>query len=241
MTLFARSLSRFLTTPATEVTGQSEISSERAALIAAAREWGYFAGAIKNRRDLWHGRRMLDVGMGGGPHSLSFIEGGALSYVGVDPLIGTDHVRDFRNMKDSSIPAYHAFPFSAADIMRLNPNIHLYSGDLEDVAETLKEHTVDIAIMDAVSEHLARPEQVIRTVWDLLDCGGLVWIGHCNYYSWTGHHRAPRSVAAWQTDDPEQARHVDWRHLDPEHPDYSNPNLNRVRLEEQPPSPPCCV
>ena len=53
-------------------------AAERAALVAAAREWGYFSGdAIKQRRDLWRGARMLDVGMGAGSHSISFIEGGA--------------------------------------------------------------------------------------------------------------------------------------------------------------------
>jgi hypothetical protein len=125
--------------------------------VQTARDWGYFGGAIKSRRDLWQGRRILDIGMGGGPHSISFIEGGAASYVGVDPLVGTDHVRDFRNLKDPSLPAYHAFPYSARDIMRIYPNIHLYTGLLEDVAAQIKANKVDIAMMAAVTEHLERP------------------------------------------------------------------------------------
>ncbi len=207
-------------------------SAERATIVQAARDWGYFTGAIKSRKDLWMGRRILDVGMGGGPHSISFIEGGAASYVGVDPLVGTGHVRDFRNLADPKIPAYHAFPHPVAEIMRVYPNIHLYTGLLEDVADEVRAHKVDIAMMAAVTEHLERPYDVIRSIWHCLDRGGHLWISHCNYYSWTGHHRNPRSVAGWNQNDPEQSKHVDWKHLEPDHPDYSNRNFNRVRMAD---------
>jgi len=207
-------------------------TDERAALVRAAREWGYFSGAIKSRKDLWRGRRILDIGMGGGPHSISFIEGGAEAYVGVDPLVGTDHVRDFRNLKDPSIPAYHAFDFTTQDIMRIYANIKLYKGLLEDVSAEVRANKVDVAMMAAVTEHLEQPYHVIRAIWESLDRDGLLWISHCNYYSWTGHHRSPRDVASWKRDDPEQAKHVDWRHLEPTHPDYSNRNFNRVRVQD---------
>ncbi len=205
---------------------------EKSLLVKAAHEWGYSGGAIKSRLDLWHGRRILDVGMGAGPHSIGFIEGGAASYVGVDPLVGSDHVRDFRNLKDPSLPAYHAFPYSTRDIMRVYPNIHLYSGLLEDVAAQVKANRVDIAMMAAVTEHLERPHDVIRAIWELLEPSGHLWISHCNYYSWTGHHRNPRSVATWNRTDAEQNKHIDWQHLEPAHPDYSNRNFNRVRMAD---------
>ncbi len=208
------------------------IPTDRAALVKAAHDWGYSGGAIKSRLDLWHGRRILDVGMGAGPHSIGFIEGGAASYVGVDPLVGSDHVRDFRNLKDPSLPAYHAFPFSAQDIMRVYPNIHLYSGLLEDVAAQVKANRVDIAMMAAVTEHLERPHDVVRSIWELLEPSGHLWISHCNYYSWTGHHRNPRSVASWNRSNAEDNKHVDWQHLEPTHPDYSNRNFNRVRMAD---------
>src|SRR5262249_33988793 len=61
---------------------------------------------------------------------------------------------------------------------------------------------------------------------------GLLWISHCNYYSWTGHHYPPRSVAAWDRSDPTENEHVDWKHLEPTHRAYTNPNFNRIRLED---------
>jgi 2-polyprenyl-3-methyl-5-hydroxy-6-metoxy-1,4-benzoquinol methylase len=230
--LFNRVGSQGLSAPASDAITRSVSEMERSALVQAVKDWGYYTGAIKSRRDLWKGRRILDVGMGGGPHSVSFIEGGASSYVGVDPLVGTGHVRDFRNLKDPAIPAYHAFPFPAAEIMRIYPNIHLYTGLLEDVSDQVRAHKVDIAMMAAVTEHLERPHDVIRSIWTCLDRGGHLWISHCNYYSWTGHHRNPRSVAGWNRADPEQSKHVDWKHLEPDHPDYSNRNFNRVRMAD---------
>ena len=221
--------------PAAGPTAENEIEmepTERDLLVATAREWGYFSGAIKTRLDLWQGRRMLDIGMGAGPHSISFIEGGAQSYIGVDPLIGSDHVRDFRYPKDPSAIEYHAFPFAPADIMRIYPNIRLFAGLLENVAGEVKAHKVDFAMMAAVTEHLARPYEVIRSIWDILEPGGHLWVAHCNYYSWTGHHRAPRSVAQWDRNNAEHAKHVDWQHLDARHPDYGNANFNRIRLQD---------
>lgn len=197
-------------------------SAEQEKVIAATRDWGYFSGAIKTRRDLWAGRRILDIGMGAGPHAVSFVHDGAASYVGVDPHVGSDHVRDFRSQKDPSIPGYHAFPYPIAEIMRLFPNVHLYSGLLESVAEKVKAHKVDIAMMAAVTEHLHRPHDVIRAIWEILEPDGHLWISHCNYYSWSGHHRLPRSVKQWDQSNAEQAKHIDWQHLEPTHPDYSN-------------------
>lgn len=207
-------------------------SAEQEAAIAAARDWGYFNGAIKTRRDLWAGKRILDIGMGAGPHALSFIHAGAKGYVGVDPHVGTDHVRDFRSQKDPSFPGYHAFPFGTAEIMRLFPTVQLYSGLLESVADQVKAHKVDIAMMAAVTEHLHRPHDVVRAIWEILEPGGHLWISHCNYYSWTGHHRLPRSVKTWDRSSAEQAKHVDWQHLEATHADYANSNFNRVRLED---------
>ncbi len=202
---------------------------EREALVETVRAWGYFSGSIKSRKDLWRGRRMLDVGMGAGPHSISFVEGGAASYIGVDPLVGSSHVRDFRSLKDPSIPAYHPFPFSIADITRLYPNVHLYPGLLEDVLSEVKAHKVDIVIMAAVTEHLRHPDKVIQGIWEILQPGGYLWISHCNYYSWTGHHRPPRSVRQWDPQNPDHNEHVDWKHLERTHRAYVNTNFNRIR------------
>lgn len=206
---------------------------KRETLVATAREWGYFGGdAIKRRRDLWQGRRMLDIGMGGGPHSIFYVESGASSYVGVDPLIATDQVRDFRNLTDPSLPAYHAFPYRPADIMRVYPNVHLYPGRIENVADRLRAHPVDIAIMSAVTEHLEQPEEVVRSIWEILRRGGYLWLSHGNYYCWTGHHLQPRDIAGWDRGNPQHNANVDWQHLMPSHPAYADPGLNRIRLAD---------
>jgi SAM-dependent methyltransferase len=212
--------------------GKRDDLALREDLVRTAKDWGYFTGAIKSRRDLWKGRRILDVGMGGGPHSVAFMAGGCSTYVGVDPMVGTDHVRDFRNIKDPSIPAYHAFPFSMRDIMDIMPDVHLYPGFLEDNVDKIRAHKIDIAILDAVTEHLADPHAVFRGIWELLIPGGLVWFSHCNYYSWTGHHANPRSVAGWDRSNPAQNAVVDWQHLDPANVHYQNANFNRVRHQD---------
>src|SRR5262249_11213242 len=102
----------------------------------------------------------------------------------------------------------------------------------EDVAHDVKRHELDIAIMAAVTEHLRHTDRVIHAIWEILRPGGLLWISHCNYYSWTGHHYPPRSVAGWNRGDPAENEHIDWKHLEPEHRAYTNPNFNRIRLED---------
>jgi SAM-dependent methyltransferase len=206
--------------------------AERKALMAAVREWGYFRGSISNRKDLWAGKRILDVGMGTGLHSIGYIENGAISYVGVDPIVGEDKIFDFRSRDNASIPQYHAFPFSVADIERMYPNIHLYKGIVEDRTRDIRKHKLDFGMLTAVSEHLRNPAEAFRAVWELLQPGSYVWINHCNYYSWTGHHRPPRSVASWDKTSPEHNQNVDWKHLEPTHWGYTNPNFNRIRLED---------
>jgi len=213
-----------------DMASETNSDNEKASLIKCAEEWGYFRGSIKSRTDLWKGRRLLDVGMGAGPHSVSFIEGGALSYVGVDPFVGSDHVRDFRNMQDPSLPGYHAFPYSTDQIMEIHDNVHLYSDFLENVGDEVKNHKVDMAMMAAVTEHLQRPDEVFKTIWEILSKDGLLWYSHCNYYSWSGHHRRPRNPKQWDHNDPEHEKVVQWRHLEPDHPDYNNDNFNRVRI-----------
>ena len=212
--------------------GPSPQQDERARLVEEAELWGYFKSSIKSRPDLWRGKRVLDIGMGGGPHCVPFIVGGAEAYIGVDPLVGTDHVRDFRAQKDPTATPYHAFPWDKDEIMALMPEVTLLPGTLEERADEVRNIKADFAMMSAVTEHLSDPASVFETIWHALEPGGLLWYSHNNYYSWTGHHRHPRSVAQY---DPSNEAHnsvIDWRHLEPDHPDYNNPNFNRTRLED---------
>jgi hypothetical protein len=86
--------------------------------------------------------------------------------------------------------------------------------------------------MTSVTEHLHHPDRVIEAIWQVLDRRGILWIGHHGYHSWSGHHRDPRDVNCWKRNDPSENEVVDWKHLDPSHPCYSNDNLNRIRLED---------
>lgn len=208
-------------------------NSERVALVEAVKSWGYFETVMKHQRDLLAGRHLLDVGMGGGPLSVVAIEiAGCASYVGVDPAVGTDRVLDPRSQKDRSIPAYHAFPYGPDEIMRLYPDIRLYSNFLENVKEEVRAHRVDMAYMASVTEHLEHLPEVFGTIWECLEPKGRLWLTHHGYHSWTGHHKYPRTVADWDRNDPQHNKVVDWQHLEPTHACYADPNLNRVRMAD---------
>jgi SAM-dependent methyltransferase len=211
---------------------QDAATGEQQALIETTRKWGYFFSSLPARAERFRGKRVLDVGMGGGPHAVAFAASGAASYIGVDPLVGSDMVRDFRSPRDPSLPLYHAFPYSVGDIERILPNVKLYPAILEDVAGEVRAMRPDFATMDSVTEHLEHPESVVRAIWQVLDRDGTFWANHHNYYSWTGHHDDPREVSSWDANNPAHNAVVDWKHLDPSHPSYLNRRLNRIRLED---------
>jgi|LWDU01.1.fsa_nt_gi predicted RNA methylase len=216
----------------TKIDSKEDLAEKQNEAIEIARDWGYFSGSLKQRSDLWKGLRILDVGMGGGPHSLAYISLGAAAYYGIDPLAGTGHVRDFRSNKDPSIPAYHPFPVSTEEMMELFPQISIYSDILENVSEEITRKKPQIAILSAVTEHLQDLRSVFQSIWEVLDKRGFLHLTHCNYYSWTGHHENPRAPANWDKTNEAQNKVIDWKHLDPKHHRYKDVNLNRVRLDD---------
>ena len=75
-------------------------------------------------RHLYKDKILLDVGMGAGPYSVLYIEKGCKQYIGVDPLINSDLVRDFRAKAGDKLELrYHKFPYSCQDIMNTFDNI----------------------------------------------------------------------------------------------------------------------
>ncbi|MDQ2859802.1 MAG: class I SAM-dependent methyltransferase [Pseudomonadota bacterium] len=170
--------------------------------------------------------------MGGGPFGAAAVGWGASAYLGVDPLVGTDHVRDFRSLADRRVAPYASFPFSCEEIMRLHPNVRLIGARVEDAVDEVRRFQADVAVLWGVTEHLRDPHLVVRTVWEALAPDGLIWLTHNNWYSWIGHHAAPRTLKGWNPIDPAQNAIVDWRHLDPEHPLNKDPNLNRMRMRD---------
>ena len=218
-----------------EAAGTSTVvdDAERARLIQTVRDWGYFDSVFANKRPLLEGRRLLDVGMGGGPFSIPAIEtAGCASYVGVDPKVGTSSVLDLRSETDKSVPPYHAFPHSPQEIMRIYPNIRLFGDVLENVKDEVRSFGADMAYMSSVTEHLEHLPEVFETIWDSLEPGSRLWFNHHGYHSWTGHHAHPRDVRQWDRANPAHNRVVDWQHLDPAHPSYKDANFNRVRLAD---------
>ena len=207
-----------------------DFSEEQKRVIETARDWGYFRDWGKTRLDLWKGKHILDVGMGGGPHSVAYIALGARKYSGIDPAVGTDHVRDYRSQEDESIPEYHAFPYSPEEIMQLFPQIKLYSGILEDFVDELADDPPEVVGMAVVTEHLRQPREVMDGIWKIMEEGGVLFFSHANYYSWVGHHENPRTVEKWDKKNKRENTVVDWKHLAPDHHRFSDPNLNRIRM-----------
>ncbi|MGE5271596.1 MAG: class I SAM-dependent methyltransferase, partial [Thiohalocapsa sp.] len=210
----------------------ARFDARQRAIIDVVNEWGYFEIGLAREHALYRGRNILDIGMGGGPHSIPFIVGGAASYTGVDPMVGTEQVSDFRALRDLSRPSYAPFPYTPDEIMAAFPNIRLHSGYMEDVAPRLQASGIDFIALSAVTEHLERPDQVIKAAWEAGADDAVIWISHANYYSWSGHHLNPRTLETWNPDDPAHNSNIDWAHLAPEHPTYAMPHLNRMRLDD---------
>jgi hypothetical protein len=202
-------------------------------IIDEVNAWGYMEiGLCHNNAPLYRGRRLLDVGMGGGPCSVAYIVGGAESYAGVDPTVGTDSVYDPRARDDPRRKKYSAFPFTPDDIMRAFPNIRLFSGYMEDFTDELKALNCNLITLQSVSEHLQRPDAAFKSAYDATTKDAEIWLNHNNYYSWSGHHRPPREVRQYDPKNKVHLRNADWNHLDPKHPAYAAPNLNRMRLKD---------
>ena len=213
-------------------TTSPSMDAARAKLAETVREWGYFR-EMADMRPLMQGRRVLEIGMGGGPFSVAAIEAaGAASYVGVDPTIGTRTMLDLRGMTDPTVPRFHEFPYTPAEMMAIYPNIKLYPNLLEEVTDEVRAQKVDFAYMSSVTEHLERLPEIFETIWETLVPGGSLWFGHHGYHSWTGHHQNPRTVKAWDRADPAHNAVVDWKHLEPDHFCYNESNYNRVRLAD---------
>lgn len=208
------------------------MQSERQRLIDTIREWGYVDTHF-SRLSFLAGKRLLDIGMGGGPYSVVAIEDGrCAAYVGVDPAVGTAAAVDLNYVKNPNMPAYRPFPYGPADIMRLFPEVKLYANVLEDVAEEVKSFGADFAHLSSVTEHLSNLPSVFEAIWRALVPGAGLWLSHHGYHSWTGHHRYPRTVEQWDKSNPEHNLVINWNHLDPGHPCFNSRNFNRVRLED---------
>ena len=199
-------------------------------IINEAKRWKYDHDFLRKINHLYKDKVLLDVGMGAGPYSVMYIDKGCKKYIGVDPLINSDMVRDFRAEAGEPLDKrYHKFPYSCEDIMNVFSNITLHAGIVE---ETKFKNIADICTMSAVTEHLEDLQSVFKSIYCSLKDKGTFWFSHCNYYSWTGHHSAPRDIKKYDPNNIKHTQVIDWKHLSPNHACYHDKNLNRVRLRD---------
>ncbi|MCH5377065.1 MAG: class I SAM-dependent methyltransferase [Planctomycetes bacterium] len=195
-------------------------------LVERAAELGCL-GWPKKVCDYVRQRDVLDVGCGDGLHGIGFILVGANSYTGVDPWMDLD----LDQVKNSAKVDRFAFGWGPREIMAKMPRIRLFNQSLE--AMDPKDQ-YDIAILHNVTEHLIDLKRVFAEIPSHLKPEGELLYNHHNFYSWNGHHRAPKTVAELNPDDEEQRVMADWAHLDFDPPPGHafNRKLNRIRIPD---------
>jgi SAM-dependent methyltransferase len=173
------------------------------------------------------GRDVLDVGCGTGLHAVGFLVVGVRSYTGLDPKIKLDDDRS-KNLRRKN---KEHFGWTPRQMMQRLPRVSLIPGTFEQVAPG---KTFDIAVLHNVTEHLMNIEEVFRGVWERLTPAGRIIFHHHNFYCWNGHHQAPKTIAAINTNDATQRLYMDWAHLSPttEAAEWMSTRVNRIRLDE---------
>jgi SAM-dependent methyltransferase len=173
-------------------------------------------------RDLVGGQDVLDFGCGSTLHGPVFRALGAKTYTGVDPAV--DHARKkFRSRKTRvAEPA----GFSLADVSRLMPGVSYFRGD-----KVTSVAAFDLVVLQSMSHRAIDIELLLQQLHRALRPQGRIWLNHMNFYSWTGHQRAPKSVKSFDPGDPAQFALADWRHVS-DTPAGLEADFNRVRLTD---------
>lgn len=195
-------------------------------ILEQARGYGYMSWPNKVR-EIVYGKRILDVGCGPGLHGLGYLAVGAATYLGVDPIIKPDRDR----VKNLSVGGKMKFGWTPNEI-----SAHIEAWDVLPIAiEELPDgDEFDLAILHNVTEHLPDVDAAFASIAGVLRPGGHILYNHDNFYSWNGHHCAPKRLEDFDPSDPAQLELVDWGHLDfvppPDH--YIARGLNRIGLDD---------
>lgn len=192
--------------------------------LAATQQCG-FTTWPKRIATLVRGRSILDVGCGNTLYGVALRALGASSYRGTDARLDLDR-RDFKSPVTKSRVATR---LSLRDVMRTVPSVKFERR--EDIPN---DELFDLVTLHTVTEHLQDIDQIFGQIAKSLAPGGRVWFLHDNYFSWGGHHLAPRSPSRFVADDPEQRLLADWGHVnfDPPPGHYIGSELNRIRLDD---------
>ncbi|MAE97123.1 MAG: hypothetical protein CL910_20940 [Deltaproteobacteria bacterium] len=196
-------------------------------LLRAVQDFGYLGWPRKIRDDV-QGRDLLEVGCGRGLHAVGYALVGVRRYVGVEPTLDLDeHRATHRGTREST-----SLGWSARQVAARIPRLHFETGPFESAAP---DERFDVVVMHNVTEHLMDIETVFARTAERIRPGGLLIYHHHSFQCWNGHHRRPKWVHQIVPGDPEQARFVDWNHLDLDSQSESYFDsiwVNRIRLHE---------
>lgn len=191
--------------------------------------------AIRHKNISWpcqigryvRGKDVLDVGCGRSLFSIEFLFAGAKSYTGVDPTLQLDSntVKNSHGLRGQ----FAESDWTPRALMERMPGISYFPGLTSDLPEGSR---FDVLAMHNVTEHLMEIEGAFAEFVTLIRPGGRIAFRHPNYYSWGGHHMAPRALDEIVEGDAEQAKYIDWNHLHEraDWPDKITKKQNRIRL-----------
>lgn len=175
------------------------------------------------------GKAVLDVGCGQGLHAVGFLFAGAASYTGVDPALRLDSctIKDFRGVHGRPADTTYSPRAIAAAV----PGVRFVNGELAALPPT---PAYDLVVMHNVTEHLMDIAADFARIDRLLRPGGVLIYQHPNYYAWSGHHMAPRTLSELDESDPAQQPYLDWGHAAEraDWPDKIRLHQNRIRLRD---------
>lgn len=177
-------------------------------LIRVAREFKYLHWP-RRLKPLVKRRDVLDIGCGMGLHGVGFVLSGVRSYTGVDPVI--DLESDV--VKHAARGRPERCGWTPRRMMEQWPQLLYIAGSFDDLPAG---RLWDVAVLHNTTEHLLDLPSAFARIAHLLRPSGRLIFSHHNFYSWNGHHRAPKTVMAIDRGDPEQRKVVDWGHLAPD-------------------------
>jgi SAM-dependent methyltransferase len=133
-----------------------------------------------------------------------FLAAGARSYTGTDLEYDPDYrmVRGPRGTVE--------VPLGFAEFCGCFDGIRVCVGDVRDLDLA---DSFDLAFLISTSEHFDDVPGCFQAIGRMLRPGGRLFVDHHNYYSWTGHHRGPWTVAEFDAANESHRQVVDWQHV----------------------------